>query len=169
MIEINKVPLVVTYSVIISDNEIVNEANISNKEYADRLANIEDIYGFITLEYQGKKIQIEDELVPWIQNFCLKALSDILSGKKVIVYYFSREGEMTIESDGTSVLIQDKFNSAVLFPFKSLIQELYACGERFIQQLAPIKREDAAFMNDIKSLNFHKRLAEASIDTLQYM
>lgn len=166
---INLVPEV-TFSLFLNNHEKIDEEKIRlDNQVRERIGTESVLEGCISIKLGEEQFLLEDEIVPWIQNLCLKPIPFLINGDDATIYYFSREGTLNIQNNTEQLTFIDNFNNSLTLPFKSTITALADCGARFIEIMEPIKKDNPTFMNAINNLKLLKVMAEDSIEIMQYM
>lgn len=158
----------ISYDITLGTETFDEEQIQIDKHVRKKIAAESVLEGSIRIKSGEKQFLIEDELIPWIQNLCLKPIPFLINGDAATIYYFSREGTLTVLNNGQELTFLDNFNTTIILPFKSTVKALGNCGIRFMETMASIKKDDLAFMNAINSLNLLKVLAEDSLKIMYY-
>jgi hypothetical protein len=94
-------------------------------------------------------VRILDELAPWMQNLCLRAVPALVAGEPYRVLYFSQQGYLDLSPQGQLVGLKGDLTPDATFPRLPLARALVECAERFLAFASRVKAGDAAYMANI--------------------
>ena len=143
-----------------------NEIYIPNSELRARIAKADTIEGAIMIADKDQPtIEIVDELLPWIQNLCFQAVTQLVNGEEVRVQYFSRSGFLDLKPVGDVVEISGNKTASGVYLKSELLPALLACGERFDAVMREIKGNDVDDI--IGNLDYMRRFAEIARESIK--
>ncbi|GAB2911086.1 hypothetical protein [Rheinheimera gaetbuli] len=160
----------VTYSITFDYIKFYTEFEIANASQAllEEIAKKTSIDGCIKINGSDdtQVVSIVDELIPWIQNLCLRAIPDLSCDVPVSVNYFSRSGTLEIKPIGEQLKITGNLTGTATFPKVELLKALFFCGQRFIKTMREIKGNDAGYIANIEYVMRFVGPAKVSIENL---
>lgn len=129
------------------------------------LSKAPTVEGAIVLTSENQPtIQIVDELLPWIQNLCFRAVATLANGEPCRVPYYSRSGYLELKPVDNVVEVSGNKTESAVYPKRELLQELFACGKRFDSMMREIKGSDKTV---IRNLDYMKRFSAINQAALQ--
>ena len=136
-------------------------------ELLARIRSVANLEGSIDIAAPGSPpTRIADELAPWIQNLCFRAIPALGMGEPTRIQYFSRSGFLLLTPQGEDVELTSDKTPTALYPRKPLMRELVACGERFLAFAGGLKRDDQDYM---ANLNYVTKFLEPARAALLHM
>jgi hypothetical protein len=148
----------VTFAVTFDFERYYTEAELSAADVVDRIRAASTIEGSIEIAGSGgPPITIVDELAPWIQNLCFRAVSTVASGEPAHVLYFSRSGFLDLVPRDDVVEVSGDKNPNAVYPRRQLLEALVECGSRFLAFAETTKHDDADY---IGNLNYVRQFEE---------
>jgi hypothetical protein len=140
------------------------ELAVPGSEARGGIASARTLEGAIVLAAENQPtIEIVDELLPWAQNLCFQAVSQLMNGQDVRINYFSRSGFLDLKLAGDTIQVSGNKTASAIFPKAELLPGLFACGERFDALLRDIKHGDVEV---IGNLDYMRRFAEMARDAM---
>ncbi|PHN02176.1 hypothetical protein [Flavilitoribacter nigricans] len=141
------------------------EFSQTESELRGKIASAKAIEGAVVLDAENQPtIEIIDELLPWIQNLCFRAVSQLMNGEEVRIHYFSRSGYLDLKPVGDNIEVSGNKTASGVYPKSTLLAALFACGERFDALMREIKSNDP---NVIGNLNYMRQFAEMAREVLR--
>lgn len=142
---------------------MVGEADLWADLAATRagLINNESVEGVITLHLPTGDICVEDDLHAAIPNLCLLPIPRLFAGQQATYLYFSCAGQLYLSPVGDEVTLTGDFIDETRAPLRPLVDELLACGERFIRCLRAL--DMPAHHDTLARLNDHLQAARAAV------
>jgi len=135
-----------------------SELSVPGSQLRTRVAAARAIEGAILLITENQPtIEIVDELLPWIQNLCFRAISQLIIDGEVRIQYFSRSGFIDLKLAGDVIEVKGNKTASAVFPKGEFLPALLACGERFDSLMREIKGNDP---DVIGNLDYMKHFAE---------
>lgn len=127
---------------------------LDNQAFYSQIKQANDLEGMIEISYGDQKIQIRDILTPWIQNFCLDSVSDLLWGGQKELLYFSYQRKLYLDSltKQRKLIIQEEQNSPIIFPLRECLIALLECGKRYIHIISQFAELETRLLNEINYL-----------------
>lgn len=107
--------------------------------------------------------RIVDELAPWIQNLCFRAVLDLAADNPVRVQYFSRSGYLDLTPRGELVELSGDKNPPAAYPRQTLMSALVDCGERFLAFAQTIKGNDETYMANLNYVRGFEAASRAAL------
>ncbi len=159
----------ITFSLTLSNTEQLHETalGIADAATTEKIIKESVLEGRLCIKLGEDQFFIEDELIPWIQNLCLKSIPFLINGDNAVIHYFSREATLHLYNKDATLTFSDDFNDTITLALKPTLIALYHCATRFIETLSPIKKDDPAFMNAMKRLKLLKTMAEDAIELME--
>lgn len=118
-----------------------------------KLTETENPVGAIVIRSTGQEdFLIQDELAPWIQNLCFRAISKLRDSDHVTINYFIRSGSVTLDKSDTTVRLAGTGNQSAVYPLKELAGLLIACGKRYLEVIVPLKAGDKVYAANMKEV-----------------
>jgi hypothetical protein len=148
--------VVVTFNVTFDFTRYFSEAELADEEGAlATLRSARRIEGSLDIAASGAPTtRVIDELAPWVQNLCFRAVPPLAAGEPARVSYYSRSGSVLLTPRGDVVELSGDLNPAARYPKRALLVALVECGHRFLTFAAAVKRDSPDFMGN---LNYIRR------------
>lgn len=115
---------------------------------------------------QQPELRIEDELWVIILHWCFRAVPHLVAGEEFEYMYFSYNGNAKITVAGEQAVISGDHIPQVTVERRKLAHELVACGERFIELLAPWQDEEP-YQSIVDQLTEEMHAAQQALATWQ--
>lgn len=142
-----------------------DELSVPDSALVQRVRSKSILEGRVEISAPGQPdVRIADELVPWIQNLCFRAVPSLATGQPERIQYFSRSGYVLLTPSQDAVELSGDRDPHAVYPRKALLEALVDCGDRFLAFADAVKRDDADFMAQV---NYARRFAAQAREALQ--
>lgn len=159
----------VSFSVTFDYQHYYSEEEITaaNPELLKKIHEAKAIEGYI--EISGDNLlttRIIDELVPWMQNLCFRAIPNLCMGQPEKVLYFSRSGFLDLQPMDAEIKLSGNKNPEAIYPQKDLLQALWQCGKRFLKIMGDIKQSDPDYMANLSYIAKSEKAAHQALEKI---
>lgn len=121
--------------------ETLTHSNIDNLNitYANLFDDFGGCEGQIIIFYQGNlSNSVEDEMPSLIKSLCFDSIESLLNDKNYVYTYFGQYGYLRLDPEGSQILVSGDDIEKTRYPLKLFVNELFRCGELFLQLLEKI-------------------------------
>jgi len=117
----------------------VGEEQLSLEQHQEAIERQDVLEGSIVIEVAGQpRFEAGDELWAAVQNLCFRAVEELSAGDTACWVYTatSTDSHVVVLPMATQLRLLSEYSSPLTAPRESLLTELLACGERFLELLA---------------------------------
>lgn len=160
----------VTFSVTFDYQRYYDEAELAAAapELLARLRGASTLEGAFEITADaGPSVKIVDELAPWAQNLCLRAVPALAMAQPTRIQYFSQSGFLDLTPQGDAVVLSGDLTPSLTVPRMALAHALLGCGQRFIAFAAAVKGADADYMANLDYLRRFEEPAKQALASAQ--
>lgn len=155
----------VTFTITFDFMRYYTEDELGGTNVAARLRYASTIEGSIDIARSGSPtVRVVDELAPWVQNLCFRAVPNLATGEPVQVLYYSRSGHVDLVPKGDEIEISGDKVPTSAFPGRALTQALVDCGGRFLAFAKEAKGTDPDYMANIDYIGGFEGSARAAVE-----
>jgi hypothetical protein len=153
----------VTFAVTFDYQRYYAEAELAAPDVVDRIRAGSTIEGSVDIAGDGETVtRIVDELAPWIQNLCFRAVPTLAAGEPTRVLYFSRSGFLDLAPRDDVIELSGDKNPDATYPRRPLLDALVECGSRFLAFAETVKRDDVDYMANVDYVRQFEEPARAA-------